>query len=297
MVIHDFLCLHEWTRSEKQKASTYGATSSHVTKRTRFAMAQSFGSTTCPTLIMDNSDDGSSDDDDACVGILLVNPIRSTVMITSSGNQGGSSAAPTAEEPVTRDMYSRGKGIMVDDVVVPSIGVSRPRPSSRPAPSFRDVSRDSIHTDFFPFSVGPYYATYPEGGVARNREFTRRSGMLRTVLLLRDLLVKKSWCSSLRFASLTDDIQCAGSDHDHYQEAACAHHEDHMMHDSVQLDHIVDSHTDYTSDSNITLYDQYVKDNEVLVVHSDVSSVPTDAFMMIYDDMCKPHDQSVSYPS
>nr|GEW73384.1 hypothetical protein [Tanacetum cinerariifolium] len=69
------------------------------------------------------------------------------------------------------------------------------------------------------------------------------------------------------------DIRCAGSDHDHYQEATCAHHEDHMMHDS------------------------YVKDNEVPVVHSDVSSVPTNAFMMIYDDMCEPHDQSVSYPS
>nr|GEY29932.1 hypothetical protein [Tanacetum cinerariifolium] len=41
----------------------------------------------------------------------------------------------------------------------------------------------------------------------------------------------------------------------------------------------------------------YVKDNEVPVVHSDVSSVPNDAFMMIYDEMCEPHDQSVSYPS
>nr|GEW82950.1 hypothetical protein [Tanacetum cinerariifolium] len=80
-------------------------------------------------------------------------------------------------------------------------------------------------------------------------------------------------------------------------EAACAHHEDHMMHDSVQLDHVVDSYADYTNDSNIILYDQYVKDNEVPVVHSDVSSVPTDAFMMIYDDMREPHDQSVSYPS
>nr|GEY97913.1 integrase, catalytic region, zinc finger, CCHC-type, peptidase aspartic, catalytic [Tanacetum cinerariifolium] len=98
-------------------------------------------------------------------------------------------------------------------------------------------------------------------------------------------------------ANLSEDIQCAGSDHDHYQEAACAHHEDHMMHDSVQLDHVVDSHADYTGDSNVILYDRYVKDNEVPVVHSDVSSVPTNAFMMIYDDMCEPHDQSVSYQS
>nr|GEZ53023.1 retrovirus-related Pol polyprotein from transposon TNT 1-94 [Tanacetum cinerariifolium] len=93
------------------------------------------------------------------------------------------------------------------------------------------------------------------------------------------------------------DIQCAGFDHDHYQEAACAHHEDHMMYDNVQLDHVVDSHADYTSDINIILYDQYVKDNEVPVVHSDVSTIPTDAFMMIYDDICEPYDQSVSYTS
>nr|GEY80148.1 hypothetical protein [Tanacetum cinerariifolium] len=88
-------------------------------------------------------------------------------------------------------------------------------------------------------------------------------------------------------ANLSDleDIQCANSDHDHYQEAACAHHEEHVMHDCVQLDHVVDSHDDYTSDSNIILCDQYVKDNEVPVIHSDLSYVPDDAFMMIYDDI------------
>nr|GEU77640.1 putative ribonuclease H-like domain-containing protein [Tanacetum cinerariifolium] len=42
---------------------------------------------------------------------------------------------------------------------------------------------------------------------------------------------------------------------------------------------------------------EYVKDNEVPVIHSDVSSVPNDAFMMIYNDMCEPHAQSVSNPS
>ncbi|GKC65249.1 hypothetical protein Tco_1097847 [Tanacetum coccineum] len=62
---------------------------------------------------------------------------------------------------------------MVDDVAAPSSGVSRLRPSSGPAPSFKDVFGDAIHTDFFLFSAGPYYATYLEGGVARNCEFTR----------------------------------------------------------------------------------------------------------------------------
>nr|GEY55281.1 monodehydroascorbate reductase [Tanacetum cinerariifolium] len=41
----------------------------------------------------------------------------------------------------------------------------------------------------------------------------------------------------------------------------------------------------------------YVKDNEVPAIHSNVSSVPNDAFMMIYNDMCEPHAQSVSNPS
>nr|GEV44875.1 hypothetical protein [Tanacetum cinerariifolium] len=45
------------------------------------------------------------------------------------------------------------------------------------------------------------------------------------------------------------------------------------------------------------LYLLYVKDNEVPVVHSDVSSVPNDDFMMIYIDMCESHAQSVSNPS
>nr|GFA96727.1 retrovirus-related Pol polyprotein from transposon TNT 1-94 [Tanacetum cinerariifolium] len=72
---------------------------------------------------------------------------------------------------------------------------------------------------------------------------------------------------------------------------------EHVMHDSVQLDHVVDSHADYTTDSNMIPYDRYVKKNEVPVVHSEVSSVPNDAFMMIYNDMCESHAQSVSNPS
>nr|GEX63061.1 hypothetical protein [Tanacetum cinerariifolium] len=97
--------------------------------------------------------------------------------------------------------------------------------------------------------------------------------------------------------SYDSDVLSEIQDHDHYQDAVCAHHEEHTMHDSVQLNHVVDSHADYTSDSNMIPYDQYVKDNEVPAVHSKVSSVPNDAFMMIYNDMCEPHAQYVSNPS
>ncbi|GJZ45255.1 ribonuclease H-like domain-containing protein [Tanacetum coccineum] len=123
MGIHDFLCLPEWIgaevqeephlddltvatpiskivanakASQKRKASTSGATSSHVAKRTRYALAQSSGSTTRPSLFV--GDDDESDDDDACVEISLVTPLRSAAVIPSSGNQ-----------------ESQGKGIMVDD--------------------------------------------------------------------------------------------------------------------------------------------------------------------------------------
>nr|GEX18223.1 uncharacterized mitochondrial protein AtMg00810-like [Tanacetum cinerariifolium] len=97
--------------------------------------------------------------------------------------------------------------------------------------------------------------------------------------------------------SYDSDILSEVQDHDHYQDAVCAHQEEHAMHDNVQLNHVVDSHANYMSDSNMIMYDQYVKDNTVPVVQSNVSSVPNDAYMMIYNDMYEPHAQSVSKTS
>ncbi|GJS19303.1 hypothetical protein Tco_0447935 [Tanacetum coccineum] len=77
-------------------------------------------------------------------------------------------------------------------------------------------------------------------------------------------------------------------DHDHYQDAVYEHHEVHEMHDDVQPNYVVDSHADYTSDSTMILYDQYVMDNAVPVVQTNVSSIPNDAYMMILNDM---HEQ------
>ncbi|GJZ69851.1 retrovirus-related pol polyprotein from transposon TNT 1-94 [Tanacetum coccineum] len=94
--------------------------------------------------------------------------------------------------------------------------------------------------------------------------------------------------------SYDSDILSEVHDHDHYQDAVCEHHEEHEMHDDVQPTYVVDSHADYTSDSNMIPYDQYVKDNAVPVVQSNVSSVPNDAYMMIFNDMHEPHAQSVS---
>nr|GEZ41806.1 hypothetical protein [Tanacetum cinerariifolium] len=82
-------------------------------------------------------------------------------------------------------------------------------------------------------------------------------------------------------------------DHDHYQDVVCENHEVHEMHDDVQPNYVVDSHIDYTSDSNMIPYDQYVKDNVLPVVQSNVSSVSNDAYVMMLNDMHEPPAQHV----
>ncbi|GJZ86235.1 retrovirus-related pol polyprotein from transposon TNT 1-94, partial [Tanacetum coccineum] len=93
--------------------------------------------------------------------------------------------------------------------------------------------------------------------------------------------------------SYDSDVLSEVQDHDHYQDAVCDHHEEHEMHDDVQPNHVVDSHADYTSDSNMTPYDQYVKDNAVPVVQNNASTVPNDMYVMIDNDLHEPKAQSV----
>nr|GEX69886.1 hypothetical protein [Tanacetum cinerariifolium] len=78
-------------------------------------------------------------------------------------------------------------------------------------------------------------------------------------------------------------------DHDNYQDAVYELHEVHKMHDHVQPNCIVDSNAEYTSNSNMILYDQYVKDNAKSVVQNTVSYVPHDAPLMIINEM---HEQT-----
>ncbi|GKB76703.1 integrase, catalytic region, zinc finger, CCHC-type containing protein [Tanacetum coccineum] len=90
------------------------------------------------------------------------------------------------------------------------------------------------------------------------------------------------------------DILSEVPDHDNYQDVVCKNHEVHKMHDNVQPIYVANSHVDYTSDSNMIPYDQYVKDNAMPVVQSNVSSVPNDAYMMILNDMLEQSAQCVS---
>ncbi|GKA91054.1 hypothetical protein Tco_0812924, partial [Tanacetum coccineum] len=94
--------------------------------------------------------------------------------------------------------------------------------------------------------------------------------------------------------SYDSDILSEVHEYDNYQDAICEHHDAHEMHHDVQPNCVVDSNADYTSNSNMIMYDQYVKDNAKPVVQSNVSSVANDAYMMIINEMHEQTAQRVS---
>ncbi|GKE38346.1 hypothetical protein Tco_1461751 [Tanacetum coccineum] len=78
-------------------------------------------------------------------------------------------------------------------------------------------------------------------------------------------------------------------DHDTFVDHMDEYHEVHEMQNDVQHNYVVDPDADYTSDSNIIPYDQYVEDNEEHVIQCTAtcssSSVRNDALMSILDEM------------
>ncbi|GJS32136.1 integrase, catalytic region, zinc finger, CCHC-type containing protein [Tanacetum coccineum] len=77
-------------------------------------------------------------------------------------------------------------------------------------------------------------------------------------------------------------------DHDTFVNHLDEYHEVHEMQTDEQHNYVVDSDADYTSNSNIIPYDQYMEDNEDHVVQRNVSSVRNDALMSILDEMHEP---------
>ncbi|GKB78796.1 hypothetical protein Tco_0945691 [Tanacetum coccineum] len=71
--------------------------------------------------------------------------------------------------------------------------------------------------------------------------------------------------------SYDSDILSKVHEYDNYQDAVCEHYEAHEIHHDVQPNCVVDSNDDYTSDSNMITYDQYVKDNAESVVQINAS--------------------------
>ncbi|GKA00136.1 retrovirus-related pol polyprotein from transposon TNT 1-94 [Tanacetum coccineum] len=85
--------------------------------------------------------------------------------------------------------------------------------------------------------------------------------------------------------SYDSDTLSEVQDHNNCLDNMNESHEEHEIHNVVQPNDVVDLDTKYTSNSNIISYEQYVQDNEDQVVHSDVSSVPNDAVMIITNDI------------
>nr|GEU66635.1 hypothetical protein [Tanacetum cinerariifolium] len=172
MGIYDFLCLSKWTDVEVQEEPYLDVRS--TLQRLPFYCTPP---ATADAVILDPTSE------DLTVGTpnskILAKVEASHKRKASTSGATSSHAAKRTRMRVGALLLSllkvltpEGKGIMANDVATPSIGASQPRPSFGPAPSLRDVSGDAIHADFFPFSAGPYHATYPQDGIARNCEFT-----------------------------------------------------------------------------------------------------------------------------
>nr|GEU97142.1 hypothetical protein [Tanacetum cinerariifolium] len=84
--------------------------------------------------------------------------------------------------------------------------------------------------------------------------------------------------------SYDSNIPSEVQDHDNCLDNMNESYEEHEMHNVIQPNDIVDS-DEYTSNSNIISYEQYVQDNEDQVLQSDVSSVPNGAIMIITNDI------------
>ncbi|GKC67614.1 integrase, catalytic region, zinc finger, CCHC-type containing protein, partial [Tanacetum coccineum] len=94
--------------------------------------------------------------------------------------------------------------------------------------------------------------------------------------------------------SYDSDTLSEVQDHDNCLVNMNESHEEYEMRNDVQPNDIVDSDTEYTSNSNIISFEQYMQENEDQVVHSDVSSVPNDAIMIITNDIYEQDSQCVT---
>nr|GEV85903.1 putative ribonuclease H-like domain-containing protein [Tanacetum cinerariifolium] len=89
--------------------------------------------------------------------------------------------------------------------------------------------------------------------------------------------------------SYDSDILSEVPDHDNYQDVIREHHEVHEMHDDVQPNYVVDSHTDYANDSNMIPYDKHdeIEQKNLLIINDNliVDYLSKDVFYTATDYM------------
>nr|GEW65320.1 retrovirus-related Pol polyprotein from transposon TNT 1-94 [Tanacetum cinerariifolium] len=87
--------------------------------------------------------------------------------------------------------------------------------------------------------------------------------------------------------SYDSDILSEVHDHDHYQDAVCEHHEVHEMHDDLQPNYIVDSHTDDTRQAELALHGRDIRGScsqwlPFSVYHSKENGVALDEEQLLF---------------
>nr|GFC35327.1 cold shock domain-containing protein 3-like [Tanacetum cinerariifolium] len=85
--------------------------------------------------------------------------------------------------------------------------------------------------------------------------------------------------------SYESDTLSEVQNHDNYLDDMNESHEEHEMQNDVQPNDVVNSDTEYMSNSHLISYEQYVQDNEAQLVQSDASYVPNDTVIMVTNDI------------
>ncbi|GKC49796.1 retrovirus-related pol polyprotein from transposon TNT 1-94 [Tanacetum coccineum] len=86
-------------------------------------------------------------------------------------------------------------------------------------------------------------------------------------------------------------------EYDNYQDAVCKHHDAHEMHHDVQPNCVVDSNADYTSDSNMITYDQYVKTAQSVYANEQnkVVNASLTAELMTYKEQVELYERRAKF--
>ncbi|GJV23284.1 hypothetical protein Tco_1375979 [Tanacetum coccineum] len=91
------------------------------------------------------------------------------------------------------------------------------------------------------------------------------------------------------------DILSEVHDHDHYQDAACEHHEEHEMHDDIQPNYVVYSHANYTSDSNMIPFDRYPAQYASVTTQNNVVDKSLTAKLATYKEQVELYERQAKF--
>nr|GEU94700.1 retrovirus-related Pol polyprotein from transposon TNT 1-94 [Tanacetum cinerariifolium] len=96
-------------------------------------------------------------------------------------------------------------------------------------------------------------------------------------------------------SSYDSNILSEVHDHDHYQDAVCEHHKVYEMHEDVQPKSAVNSHADYTSDSNMIPYDQYPAQHVSVTTQNNVVDNSLSAELATYKEQVELYERQAKF--